>query len=134
MIYHITLFAKENRKLRKVTKFVSFDGKEFDTSAECIKYEEAGIDEQIESMHRRVQQSKACMSGVNERYEKCLARYRRACTSKKMAGTDKLEAFELYLNAKAHLKRYVEEYTDLKKVYKELKSKKTKILEDLSKK
>lgn len=101
--------------MKKVTKYVAFDGKEFDLPSECEEYEKEGFVKSIESKRVRMQQLKSGELAFEfKRYLKAKARYVESCTTK-MDPVDRANVLGNYASLKQRYDASVAYYSDLKR-------------------
>lgn len=100
--------------MKKITKYIAFDGKEFDLQTECEEYEKEGFVQEIENVKIRLQQLKSGeLHFEHDRYVKARAKYLRACVEK-MRLDEKASITINYVSTKQRYNNSVTYYYKLK--------------------
>lgn len=69
--------------MKKVTKYIAFDGTEFDLQSECEEYEKEGFEQEITRLHIRLQQLKSGeLASEHKSYLNSRRKYLSSCTTK----------------------------------------------------
>lgn len=106
--------------MKEITKFVAYDGKEFDLKSECEAYENIGVKNRIETLHIRMQQYKSGeMAEVHRSYVRAKALYIQACTTK-MPIKSRADIIQRYCTRKEIYERTVNQFEMIKREYNRL--------------
>ena len=106
--------------MKEVTKFVAYDGKEFDLKSECEAYENIGVKNRIKALHIRMQQYKSGeMAEVHKAYVRAKAFYIQACTTK-MPTKSRAEIIQRYCARKEVYEKTVNQFERIKREYNRL--------------
>lgn len=106
--------------MKEVTKFVAYDGREFDLKSECEAYESTGVKDRIEALHIRMQQYKSGeMAEVHKSYIRAKALYIQACTTK-MPIKSRADVIQRYCARKEIYEKTVDQFERIKREYNRL--------------
>jgi hypothetical protein len=101
--------------MKTVTKYVAFDGSEFDLKSDCEEYEKEGYEQEIVRLGIRLQQLKSGeLASEYKRYVKSKHRYLASCTTK-MSPQVRAAVLNNYATMKARYEETVKYYNSTKR-------------------
>lgn len=113
--------------MKVITKYVAIDGQEFGTEAECLDYENAGIDASIEKTHKEIQRLKSgVLAGEFKLYMRAKNAYKKAC-NEQMTIVERLQAINHFAAVKERYHKALVTYQRQKNQLKFLKNSKAKV-------
>jgi hypothetical protein len=101
--------------MKTVTKYVAFDGSEFDLKSDCEEYEKEGYEQEIVRLGIRLQQLKSGeLASEYKRYVNSKHRYLASCTTK-MSPQVRAAVLNNYATMKARYEETVKYYNSTKR-------------------
>ena len=119
--------------MKKVTKYVAFDGSEFDLQSDCEEYEKEGYEQEIARLNVRLQQLKSGeLASEHKRYLNARNRYLESCRVK-MTPQKKAQLLNNYAAAKDRYDMTVKYFHSTKHKMNLLKERKDATIPDADK-